>query len=366
MFSANLALDDLLVAARNDASAWASVCDAIAEQFRGIGAALLPADGAKQGPWNTASRSILSILDATYRGGWTTKGYRPRLLQQLRNAGFLSESDVLGARLRQEPYFREILETSGFGGGVLIYLPTSAGEFLLLVECPADWTLQSSDLGALVAKIRPALLGAIEDSIVSHAARMATWKGLLSDTLGAFFIVDPLGTVVDEGGAASRYLSQGLSLKAGRLASASDEANGDLQVLLAAASRTNDGAVLPPPAILHSNSDRSLSIDAVPLPQPLRPFHFAGAALVRVREVVNADFRLPALLRSQSRLTPSEIRLAMALYDGVSILEYAQQYSLAVGTVRQQSKSIFRKTKTGRQAELVSWMRHLRSREAWS
>ena len=51
----------------------------------------------------------------------------------------------------------------------------------------------------------------------------------------------------------------------------------------------------------------------------------------------------------------------LALFEGQSLTQYADQSGLAIGTVRQQVKSVFRKTGTGRQAELVTWMRRLQS-----
>lgn len=52
-------------------------------------------------------------------------------------------------------------------------------------------------------------------------------------------------------------------------------------------------------------------------------------------------------------LTPAEARLATALCDGASLNEYAGLHGVSVGTVRIQLKSIFSKTNTSRQSELI-------------
>lgn len=60
-------------------------------------------------------------------------------------------------------------------------------------------------------------------------------------------------------------------------------------------------------------------------------------------------------------LTPAEIRVALALDRGISLREAAIELGIAEGTARQQLKSIFRKTGTSRQSELIVWMRGLGS-----
>lgn len=52
-------------------------------------------------------------------------------------------------------------------------------------------------------------------------------------------------------------------------------------------------------------------------------------------------------------LTPSEVRLAVRLCEGVSVSDAADQLSITVGTSRNHLKRIFEKTGTKRQAELV-------------
>jgi DNA-binding CsgD family transcriptional regulator len=53
-------------------------------------------------------------------------------------------------------------------------------------------------------------------------------------------------------------------------------------------------------------------------------------------------------------LTPAEARLALALFEGRSLGEFAEGNRVSRETVRSQMKSIFLKTGTRRQAELVS------------
>jgi DNA-binding CsgD family transcriptional regulator len=53
-------------------------------------------------------------------------------------------------------------------------------------------------------------------------------------------------------------------------------------------------------------------------------------------------------------LSPAELRVAAALLSGKSPEHYALEAGVTMNTVRTQLKSLFQKTGTGRQAELVA------------
>ena len=64
--------------------------------------------------------------------------------------------------------------------------------------------------------------------------------------------------------------------------------------------------------------------------------------------------RLPAdILKAIYGLTPSEIRLAEAVVEGLSPAEAASKFAVSVNTTRTQLRSLFAKTDTQRQPELV-------------
>jgi DNA-binding CsgD family transcriptional regulator len=59
------------------------------------------------------------------------------------------------------------------------------------------------------------------------------------------------------------------------------------------------------------------------------------------------------LLEGLFDLTPGEARVARAVAEAKSVETIADLYNVSTGTVRNQLKSIFAKTGTGRQVELV-------------
>ncbi len=60
------------------------------------------------------------------------------------------------------------------------------------------------------------------------------------------------------------------------------------------------------------------------------------------------------MLRVLYALTPSEVRVAAGLAEGRSLSDIAAEAGIQVTTVRNQLKSVFAKTSTPRQGELVA------------
>lgn len=61
----------------------------------------------------------------------------------------------------------------------------------------------------------------------------------------------------------------------------------------------------------------------------------------------------PVAVATHFKLTPAEARVLKELAEGLAPVEIAQHLGLAVGTVRVHLRSIFAKTRTGRQRELL-------------
>ena len=102
-----------------------------------------------------------------------------------------------------------------------------------------------------------------------------------------------------------------------------------------------------------------LMLEAVRLPDSLRFFHVLGKAMLIVRHVEDKSGDLATLLRRQAGLTGAELKVALALFEGQSLSEFAQGASISTGTARQQLKSVYRKTGTSRQNELSALIRRI-------
>lgn len=113
-------------------------------------------------------------------------------------------------------------------------------------------------------------------------------------------------------------------------------------------------------ALAKPDSRIPLSLKIIPLE------HEKGGLLDSGRSILvcAADPELPVDLaahdlKSMLNLTPAEARVAMALFEGHSLKEAAQQLSISSNTARIHLSRIFDKTDTKRQSELIGLMTRL-------
>ena len=86
----------------------------------------------------------------------------------------------------------------------------------------------------------------------------------------------------------------------------------------------------------------------------------AAAAAAAIHDTWQAEAEQLAMLRQAFGLTRSEAKIALYLADGKSLEQAAQGMEIAHETTRSHLKSIFRKTGTHRQGELVAVVARLR------
>lgn len=84
-----------------------------------------------------------------------------------------------------------------------------------------------------------------------------------------------------------------------------------------------------------------------------------GPLLLLIADLNTSKGPSADVLRKAFGLTPCEACVAAALAKGLSLNEIAKQRSVEIGTVRGQLKSVFIKTGTRRQAELVAMLARL-------
>jgi len=91
----------------------------------------------------------------------------------------------------------------------------------------------------------------------------------------------------------------------------------------------------------------------------LRPEEVMGAfgntllLMVVFHDTVNTATPDPFMLAEVFDLTPAEVQVAMAISEGHSLEDIARQRNVAIETIRAQLKTVFSKTQTNRQSDLV-------------
>lgn len=184
-------------------------------------------------------------------------------------------------------------------------------------------------------------------------------EGMLEafDHLGyGAILVDRDGQVLELNDEARSHLGLSFQIVRGRLTASDRTAKERLEDLLARMSTRGEriptsetGAVaLPRP------KGRPLVAYISPIPNALRETLGARAGMILLVDPDTDREPARALLQQAFALTPAETRLAVGLVQGHDLQSIAHLHGVSIGTLRVHLKSIFSKTGTRRQAQLLS------------
>jgi DNA-binding CsgD family transcriptional regulator/PAS domain-containing protein len=192
---------------------------------------------------------------------------------------------------------------------------------------------------------------------MERAARLAVLPPRLLSNEEALLLLDKKGQVRQLSPAAEQLLESGdgLRLQRGRLHAADPDSHRRLEEAVGAAVgavRTGmcGGAAL----IAHSSGCRPYLVTTSLLPAADGPFaDFAPAVLLRIVATTKGHAGGPERLTSLFGLTRREGQLAEAVIAGHSLESASESLQISKNTARVHLQSLFRKTGTSRQSELV-------------
>jgi DNA-binding CsgD family transcriptional regulator len=357
-------LTRLLDEAVLDPALWVAACDRLAAYLGGVGAVLFAEDVERQGPWSIHSPSINGLIEAMFRDRWHHDNIRRRSIPLLKTRGYATDLDIADATaIQRDPFYAELLASHRLGSFVGLGVPAGQDFHIAVVEREIGAPPPDAALMARIGSIQPALAASARASVALGRMKLEWWREVSSDPGRAVFLVDHAGRIIDRNAASENFVGTSVRIRQQHIHLADAAADVRFRQLLAAATSLLMIDPLPPPVFSGLTEGRPIMVEAIRAPASLRSFHSLAAAMVIVRRVGSTESALPELLRRHAKLTEAEIRVALALFEGQSLQDYARSMGLSVGTVRQQLKSIFRKTGTGRQAELLTFMRRLQAQD---
>lgn len=231
-------------------------------------------------------------------------------------------------------------------------------EALSVYRGPSDDEFSLRNL-ALLESIAPHLKTALSmrRKLLALESRVSDLEAAFDQISSAFVLIDAAGKIALVNESSRQILDRrdGIWLQNGKLSAQSMTENARLReiqtkAILAASGKStaNAGAML-----VSRGSGSPLQLIA----SPLRSFKgpMPGNAVVIIF-ITDPDQRTAApaeVLRILFTLTPAEGRLALSLLNGNSLAEAAELNEVGRETVRSQLKSIFHKTGTQRQGELI-------------
>lgn len=265
-------------------------------------------------------------------------------------------------RMSRHPFFQEFLRKARLGHNVgLVLLRQKGAAAMIGLHLPVETGPPTAEFYSRFRRIAPHLVRA------SRIRLRLNELELECSSLTTAFDFVPFGVLfVDERAhllglnrAAEQILEagDGLSVRNGQLVA---QAAGDTRRLHRSVFRATTGAkggicgigdALP---VSRPSFRRSLSLLVAPLPKQYRVSTYRAPEAVIFVTDPEQELESPAdLLMRLYRLTPAEAKLAGILMRGICLRDAADQLKITYETARSQLKSVFLKTQTSRQTELI-------------
>lgn len=192
-----------------------------------------------------------------------------------------------------------------------------------------------------------------------NAAEVATFVDTFDGLAAGMYLVDAAGRLIHANAAGKAILGRSdiLNLAGGRLAAGEAQIDQALLEVFAAAGRGDAAVGVRGIALPMIGRDGGRYVAHV-LPLTSGARRRAGvvstvAAALFVREATLAVSTAPQAIGSAFRLTPTELRVLLAIVEVGGIPEVALAFGVAETTVRTHVGRLFEKTGTSRQADLV-------------
>jgi DNA-binding CsgD family transcriptional regulator/PAS domain-containing protein len=331
---------------------WPEALKTLSDAFKGSGSLLLypQQTGA---PWHACTRELEESVEVFFREGWYNQNFRMagREFMARNNLKIFTEADLLTpAEMDRQPIQADFFDRFD----LRYFLAFNLGPIQASVERGGE---------PFTAEQRSTL-----DKVLPHlqqAGRLATALGMARSegALETFntmrtgaALLDYTGRVTLMNPEAERLLNSAARLQNGMIIPHDRDAAAALRRMIGTAiwPEPQIGTTLTDMVALKRPQGRPLFLRVAPILSAYSDmFQMAKAILT----IVDPDDRLEIGHEHLVRLlglTPAEARVAKALASGSTLAEMADEFNLSMKTVRTQLRSIFAKTQTHRQSDLIA------------
>lgn len=342
-----------------DPSYWSRFLEDVTEAAGAMGAGLLP-DTGSDGALATAS--LRDCLDAYVREGWSERDRKTRLraVDMQRRGQVATDRDLI-CDDPEASFLDDFLPRFDGKWWAGVGFRSGSDLWSLTLHRSVHQEPFRRDEKALLVQFAQRLTEV--GGLVSLGGRITLSKVTRSfDQLGkAVVAIDGTGRVIAVNAAAEELLGRSLRITGGRLVFADRTATAEYeQMVIDRLRTTRDGEALgAAPIVLRRHNAPALLIRTLPVDGAARQPFLHARALLLIEEVVRPKRSDWQIFSRAFGLTPGEARLAAGLATGASLESVAGTLGIARETARNRVKSVFQKTDTHRQADLVALLASL-------
>jgi DNA-binding CsgD family transcriptional regulator len=301
---------------------------------------------------------------------FVSEGWYKRDIRAVRGFAFVRKGNELATdldlftpdELKQLPFHTDFLETvrfQWFAGAMLTEAGASQITLSVHRKSGQDPFLQND-----LARIQRDLPHVRRAARMASKARMSYAEGLvdsLEHMICGAILIDWLGRVIRMNRKAESYIGTHLQVISSRLRSRHRENNKVLQELLETCTQPFMDQTRAPvtSALLQRSNELPLVVHVHPIVRRASDVFQGAAGLLLISDPGEERGLDTKTIQRMFQLTPSELRISAALAKGLNTQQIANEHGIGADTVRYHLKSIFSKTGTRHQAELVSLLSRL-------
>lgn len=339
--------------AATDPSQWTKALDVAAAETQAFGAILLPASGDAL-PNVSFTASLAPSADAYFRDGWYLRDERYRGMPALLKKGVADDFDAMSyEEMRRHPYYQEFLAPHGLRWYAGVSVSCGDTFWVLSLQRSINQQPFSQEEKRRLLRLANSLPTSIALSRVLGDASSSNILDAFELSETAALLIDRHGRVIRPNQSAERLLDNGVAIRNRRIIASDAEATAALNRRLHEMIFSRDQKGLAGPIKLDRKAGHPLLAYPARLPSMIaNPLSDCQAVVV----LIDPSMRRvphPSILRGAFDLTDAESHLAARLTVGDSLDEVCDRLRIAKETGRNHLKSIFSKTGTHRQAELV-------------
>ena len=349
----DLKLATLISEAAFDPGKWTDVCDQLAKAIGGTGSVIFPSTASEVVPPLVHSEAVSESYNIYVKDQWFLQDLRFRGLQAMRTCGFTTDSDCIEYdEIGRSPYYQEFLSPCRLRWFVAM------GFFAKEQECIVSVQASSARDPFTPGEINT-LLGyrnlLTNSATVARQLLYAEIQGA-SDALErhdrAVLAIGPSGSVTHISPSARALIGDAFQVKHGQLRALVERDIQPLQRLVHSLS-SSENATHPIP-VSRLSGKPALVVYGSPMPERERDIFSPAIALLVIIDPARSPVIPVQLLMDYFAITNAEARLAIALYEGLTLEKHALKNSISLVTTRNHLQNLLRKTETHSKAELVS------------
>jgi len=340
-----------------DPSDWERVSDELAAMVGATGALIFPFDATAYGAALPHSSSLQDVFGRYVFGHWIERDPRVKGLIKARRAGFMTDQDLITSdAMGRHPYYGELLAPSGLKWSATISIDIGGTVWGASVHgSPERGAFQREDVATLV-RVRGDITLAVRRAAALGNQRIASLETALGSARAGFVALGWNGKVIWQNASSEAMLREADLTANGRIRSRDPITDGQLSNLIGivVGFRQLGEMALPSPVVIPLTNGRRFSIDAIPMPRDFQALASGASTLITITEISGAGRSGLERLKTLYGLTPREVELCQHLLAGTRLAAAAVDMKISVSTARQHVKSVFAKTGTHGQAELVA------------